>query len=110
VTIAGDLTEILDTYAPDMVGIERLFFFRNVTNGIDVAQARGVMLYTIAARGIRVREFTPLEVKRAITGNGHAKKPQVQKAVALLLGLQEIPRPDDAADALGIAYITSLEK
>lgn len=108
VLLARDLTDILDTYHPDIVGIERLFFVRNVTNGIDVAQARGVLLFTLASRGIPIREFTPLQVKKAITGNGHAKKPQVQRAISLLLGLKSIPHPDDAADALAIAYITAL--
>lgn len=82
--LARDLSELLDTYRPDVVGIERLFFFRNVTNGIEVAQARGVVLYTIASRGIPIREFTPLQVKKAVTGNGHAKKLQIQRAIALI--------------------------
>lgn len=108
ILIHRDIQELIDTYAPDRVGIERLFFLRNVTNGIDVAQARGVIVYTLASRGIPIFEYTPLQVKAAITGNGRAKKPQVQRAVSLVLGLREIPRPDDAADALAIAYITAL--
>ncbi len=89
--------------------MERLFFLRNVTNGIDVAQARGVMVYMLAARGIPLIEFTPLQVKQGIAGNGFAKKAQVQKALKMVLGLKEIPKPDDAADALAIAYLTSLK-
>lgn len=82
---------------------------RNVTNGIDVAQARGVILHTIASRGIIIEEFTPLQVKQGITGNGNSKKPQVQKATQMILKLAEIPKPDDAADALAIAYLTALK-
>lgn len=107
--IAKDLRELLDIYKPTIAGIERLFFLRNVTNGIDVAQARWVVLYTLVERGIQIVEFTPLQVKQGITGNGNAKKPQVQKALQMILKLAEIPKPDDAADALGIAYLTSLK-
>jgi crossover junction endodeoxyribonuclease RuvC len=107
--IARDLRELLDTYSPTVAGIERLFFLRNVTNGIDVAQARGVVLYTLVERWIQLVEFTPLQVKQGIAGNGFAKKPQVQKALQMILKLAEIPKPDDAADALAIAYLTSLK-
>lgn len=109
IQIANDLTQILDTYQPTACGIERLFFLRNVTNGIDVAQARWVLVYNLAIRWIPIVEYTPLQVKQGIAGNGFAKKPQVQKALKMLLGLQEIPKPDDAADALAIAYLTSLK-
>ena len=85
------------------------FSDRLVTNGIDVAQARGVLVYNLAIRGIPLVEFTPLQVKQGIAGNGFAKKPQVQKALKMVLGLSEIPKPDDAADALAIAYLTSLK-
>jgi crossover junction endodeoxyribonuclease RuvC len=109
VQIANDLKELLDTYNPAICGIERLFFLRNVTNGIDVAHARWVVLHTLAMRGIQIIEFTPLQVKQGIASNGFAKKPQVQKALQLILKLAEIPKPDDAADALAIAYLTSLK-
>ena len=109
VQIGSDLRELIDTYRPDICGIERLFFLRNVTNGIDVAQARGVIVHTLASAGIRLVELTPLQVKQGIAGNGFAKKPQVQKALQILLHLTEIPKPDDAADALAIAYLTSLK-
>jgi crossover junction endodeoxyribonuclease RuvC len=85
VQIGNDLREIIDTYHPTICGIERLFFLRNVTNGIDVAHARGVMLYTLASAGITIVEFTPLQVKAGIAGNGFAKKPQVQKALQMVL-------------------------
>ncbi len=104
-----DLEELLETYQPMTVGIEKLFFFRNITNGIDVAQARGAILYCLASRGIPIQEFTPLQIKRAVTGNGRAEKKQMQKAIQMILKLREIPKPDDAADALGIAYITALQ-
>lgn len=109
VQIATDLSQILDTYKPTVCWIERLFFLRNVTNGIDVAQARWVLVYNLAIRGIPMVEFTPLQVKQGIAGNGFAKKPQVQKALKMVLWLNEIPKPDDAADALAIAYLTSLK-
>lgn len=108
VSIFADLNELLDIYRPSVAGVEKLFFVRNVTNGIDVAHARGIILYALASRGILLSEYTPLQVKQAITGNGMAKKPQMQKAIQIILKLAEIPKPDDAADALGIAYITAL--
>ena len=107
--IQADLRELLDTYNPQICGIERLFFLRNVTNAIDVAHARGVIVLTLAERGISLVEFTPLQVKQGIAGNGFAKKLQVQKALMMVLKLTEIPKPDDAADALAIAYLTSLK-
>ena len=109
VQIGSDIKELLDTYNPQVCGVERLFFLRNVTNGIDVAHARWVVLYTLACRGIPIVEFTPLQVKQGIAGNGFAKKPQVQKALQLVLWLKQAPTPDDAADALAIAYLTSLK-
>lgn len=109
VQIGNDLREVIDTYHPTICGIERLFFLRNVTNGIDVAHARGVILHTLALAGIPIVEFTPLQVKSGIAGNGFAKKPQVQKALQMILHLTEIPRPDDAADALAIAYLAGLK-
>jgi crossover junction endodeoxyribonuclease RuvC len=109
VQIGADLRELIDTYSPTICGIERLFFLRNVTNGIDVAQARWVIIHILATAGIQIIEFTPLQVKKWIAGNGFAKKPQVQKALQLVLKLSEIPKPDDAADALAIAYLASLK-
>ena len=106
--VAADLNELIDLYQPTIAGVEKLFFVRNVTNGIDVAHARGVILYTLASRGIIFQEYTPLQVKQGITGSGNAKKPQIQRAVTMICWLQEIPKPDDAADALAIAYLTAL--
>lgn len=109
IQIANDLQEIIELYQPKICGIEKLFFFRNVTNGIEVAHARGVMLHTLASSGIPIIEFTPLQVKQWITGNWVAKKPQIQKTLQMLFRLGDIPKPDDAADALAIAYITALQ-
>ena len=110
IDIERDLTELIDTYHPDACGIEKLFFFRNQTTVIDVAQSRGVILHTVAKRGIPIYEYTPLQVKKGICGSGAANKLQVQNALKLLFKLTEIPKPDDAADALAIAYITSLAR
>lgn len=108
ILIHSDISELLDVYNPQIVGIEKLFFVRNVTNGIDVAHARGILLHAFAVRGMIIEEFTPLQIKQWIAGNGHAKKTQIQKAIQMILKLSEIPKPDDAADALAVAYITAL--
>jgi crossover junction endodeoxyribonuclease RuvC len=102
-TIKKDIEEILDSVKPDAVGIEELFFVKNVTNGLLVAHARGVIVEAIYARGIRIYEFTPLQVKNNVAGTGSAEKWQVQEMVKRTLKLKSIPRPDDAADALAIA-------
>ncbi|PKK90644.1 MAG: crossover junction endodeoxyribonuclease RuvC [Candidatus Wallbacteria bacterium HGW-Wallbacteria-1] len=95
--------KILDQYSPVSAGIEKLFFARNTTTAMRVSEARGVILTTLAQRAIPVNEFTPPQVKLSITGDGKADKKGVQKMVALVLGLDHIPKPDDAADALAIA-------
>jgi crossover junction endodeoxyribonuclease RuvC len=102
-TIHNELTEIIATYAPDIVVIERLFFKQNVTTGITVAQARGVIALAAVQAGKPVAEFSPTEAKTAITGYGKADKRQMQDMIKRLLNLDDIPRPDDAADALGLA-------
>ena len=95
--------ELLSLHEPDLIGVERLFFSRNVQTALGVGQARGVVLLAAAQHGTPVREATPNEVKSAITGYGAADKEQVQRMVQLVLGMAELPRPDDAADALAIA-------
>jgi crossover junction endodeoxyribonuclease RuvC len=95
--------ELLALHEPDLMGVERLFFSRNVQTALGVGQARGVVLLAAAQHGTPVREATPNEVKSAITGYGAADKEQVQRMVQLVLGMSELPRPDDAADALAIA-------
>ena len=97
------LNEILILHHPDSAAVEKLFFQKNVTTAIAVGQARGVILLALAQTGLEVGEYTPNEVKQAVTGYGSADKKQVQEMVRVLLGLEKIPRPDDAADALAIA-------
>lgn len=101
--IHGCVTDLLELHAPDLVAVERLFFSRNVQTALAVGQARGVVLLAAAAHGVQVREATPNEVKVAVTGDGRADKDAVQRMVQIVLTLAELPRPDDAADALAIA-------
>lgn len=95
--------QLCDQYHPDAVALEELFFYRNVTTAILVAQARGVALATAAKNVEDLFEYTPMQVKQAVVGYGHADKHQVQEMVKLILHLKSIPKPDDAADALAIA-------
>jgi len=97
------LNELILLYQPNSGAVEKLFFQRNVTTAIAVGQARGVVLLSLAKAHIPVAEYTPLEVKQAVVGYGGADKNQVQQMVKALLQLAEVPRPDDAADALAIA-------
>ena len=97
------LRDLLTLHQPETAAVEKLFFQRNVTTAIAVGQARGVILLAIAEAGLDVFEYTPNEVKQAVVGYGSAQKRQVQEMVRTLLVLPEIPRPDDAADALAIA-------
>ena len=97
------LCKILDKYNPDEVAIEELFFSKNITTGIAVAHARGVTLLTCVKRCGKLYEYTPMQIKQALTGYGRADKKQMQSVVASLLKLKTVPKPDDAADALGVA-------
>jgi crossover junction endodeoxyribonuclease RuvC len=99
----NDLKELLALHRPDSCAVEKLFFKRNVSTALAVGQARGVVLLAVAEIGADVAEYTPNEVKQAVAGYGSADKRQVQDMVRTLLRLPEIPRPDDAADALAIA-------
>lgn len=99
----GELRDLFAHHHPDTCAVEKLFFQRNVSTAIAVGEARGVVLLTIAEAGLDVAEYTPNEVKQAVAGYGSAQKRQVQEMVRTLLNLPEIPRPDDAADALAIA-------
>ena len=101
--ISRDMRTLLDTYKPDMVAVEELFFNTNITTGIQVAQARGVILAACAERGLTPVAYTPSQVKQAVVGYGKAEKRQVISMVTMLLGLPKPPRPDDTADALAIA-------
>jgi crossover junction endodeoxyribonuclease RuvC len=98
-----ELNEILLLHQPVSGAVEKLFFQRNVTTAISVGQARGVALLALAQAGLGVSEYTPMEIKQAVAGYGGADKQQVQQMVRALLGLDDIPRPDDAADALAVA-------
>jgi crossover junction endodeoxyribonuclease RuvC len=95
--------KIILLHRPDSGAVEKLFFSRNVTNAITVSQARGVILLGMGQSGLQVAEYTPMEVKQAISGYGGADKQQVQLMVQAILQLETIPRPDDAADALAVA-------
>jgi crossover junction endodeoxyribonuclease RuvC len=97
------LMEIQLLHHPDCGAVEKLFFSHNVTTAIAVGQARGVVMLSLAQHGLVVAEYTPMEVKQAVTGYGGADKHQIQLMVQALLGLAELPRPDDAADALAVA-------
>lgn len=102
-SIYNDINTLLDRYKPDTVATERLFFHSNVTNAITVGGSVGVIMLAFAQRSLPWAEYTPMQVKIAVTGYGGADKPQVQANVTRLLGLAEVPRPDDAADALAVA-------
>jgi len=97
------MNALLDKYQPDQIALEELFFNTNTTTGINVAQARGVILLACTQRTNQLFEYTPLQVKQALTGYGKAEKKQIQYMVTKLLNLAKVPKPDDAADALAIA-------
>lgn len=105
--IKKDMEEILDMHRYTAVGIEELFFVKNITNGIKVAHARGVLLQAIHEKGFPILEFKPSEIKSAICGSGSADKLQVQTMVKRLLNLNELPKPHDAADALAISLLAA---
>ncbi len=97
------ISKIMDKFSPDEVAMEELFFSKNITTGIAVAHARGVALLTCVKRCGRLYEYTPMQIKQALTGYGKADKKQMQSVVTSLLKLKSVPKPDDAADALAIA-------
>ena len=97
------MKEIVARYKPEQMAVEELFFNTNITTGIRVAEARGVILMTAHAMGVKLFEYTPLQVKQAVVGYGRAEKKQVISMVTMLLGLSAPPKPDDTADALAIA-------
>ena len=96
-------TALIDNYKPDEVAVEELFFNTNITTGINVAHARGILLLAAIHHCGRLFEYTPLQIKQAMTGYGRADKKQMQEMVRVYLGLNKIPRPDDAADAIAVA-------
>ena len=101
--ISEDMTKLLETFSPDEVAVEELFFSKNITTGISVAHGRGVILLETERAGIPLYEYTPMQVKQAVAGYGGADKRQVMLMTQRLLKMKQIPRPDDAADALAIA-------
>ena len=101
--IYEDMRQLLQKAKPEAVAIEELFFGQNVTTGIGVAQSRGVILLAIRQAGVPVYSYKPMQVKKAVVGYGNATKHQVQDMTKRLLGLQQLPKPDDAADAIAIA-------
>lgn len=101
--IYDDMCSVLDMFKPDCMSIEKLYFNTNITTGIDVAQARGVTMLAAVQRGVPIYEYTPLQVKVAVTGYGRAEKHQMQEMTKNILRLKEVPKPDDTADALAIA-------
>ena len=101
--IARDLEELIGRFKPDALAIEELFFNNNVTTGIGVAQARGVIIMTAEKMGLPIFEYNPSQVKQAVVGYGKAEKKQVMDMTKRLLGLSSVPKPDDAADAVAIA-------
>lgn len=101
--IYNELRLLIYHNKPDCMAIEKLFFNTNVKTAIGVAQARGVLLLGAANEGLEIAEYTPLQIKQAVTGYGRADKPQIQQMVKSLLGLDKVPKPDDTADALAVA-------
>lgn len=102
-SIYDGLTQLISTYKPDAMSIEKLFFNTNTTTAIDVAQARGVIVLAASQGGLDIAEYTPLQVKQSVVGYGRAEKKQVQEMTRLMLNLKTVPKPDDTADALALA-------
>ena len=101
--IFKSVTQLMETFQPDEVAFEELFFSKNITTGMAVSAARGVALVAVVERTENIYEYTPMQIKQAVTGYGGADKHQVQHMVKLLLHMEEIARPDDAADAIAVA-------
>lgn len=107
-TIFKELTEIIKDTKPSEMSVEKLFFARNVTTAMTVSQARGVVLLCGKQAGLSIYEYTPMQIKQALTGYGRAEKKQIQEMVRVVLQLKEIPKPDDCADALAAAITHSM--
>ena len=107
VQIYNDMEQLIDTFKPDEMAVEELFFSKNITTGIAVAHGRGVILLAAEKLGVPVFEYTPMQVKQSVVGYGKAEKKQVMLMTQRLLNMKEIPRPDDAADALALAICHS---
>ena len=107
-TIFNELKSIINEFKPEVMSVEKLFFARNVTTAMTVSQARGIVLLLGMQHELELHEFTPMQIKQAVTGYGKADKKQIQEMVRVLLQLKEIPKPDDAADALAAAICCSM--
>lgn len=103
ITIYDELHELITELKPTVMSVEKLFFAQNVTTAMSVSQARGVVLLCGKQHGLELYEFTPLQIKQALTGYGKADKKQIQEMVRVILGLDSVPKPDDAADAIAAA-------
>ena len=108
-TIYDELHEIITELKPDVMSVEKLFFAQNVTTAMSVSQARGVILLCGKQHGLELFEYTPLQIKQALTGYGRADKKQMQEMVRVILGLKAVPKPDDCADALAAAICHSMQ-
>ncbi len=102
-TIFDELSDIIAETKPEEMAVEKLFFAQNVTTAMTVAQARGVVLLCGMQSQLKIGEYTPLQIKQALTGYGRADKKQIQEMVRVILGLKDVPQPDDCADALAVA-------
>lgn len=107
-TIYNELQQIIKDSRPQIMAVEKLYFSQNVTTGMSVSQARGVVLLLGKQHGLELYEYTPLQIKQALTGYGRADKKQIQEMVRVILGLKEVPKPDDCADALAAAICHSM--
>jgi crossover junction endodeoxyribonuclease RuvC len=101
--VADDLEEVIKEYSPEESAIEDIFFFKNLKTAVKVSQSRGGMLLTLERHKLKIAEYTPLQVKQAVTGYGRADKQQVQSMVKSILNLKSTPKPDDTADAIAVA-------
>ncbi len=109
-TLHKEITLIIKKHSPEFLAVENLYFFKNLKTALPVSQAKGVIMLTAEIAQIPVYEFTPLEIKMNITGYGRAEKKQLQEMIKMTLNLKDIPRPDDAADALGAAICGIMKK
>ncbi len=107
-TIFEEITDIITNSKPQIMAVEKLYFAKNVTTAMTVSQARGVVLLAGQQAGLDIYEYTPLQIKQALTGYGHAEKHQIQEMVKVILKLKTIPKPDDCADALAAAITHSM--
>lgn len=107
-TIYSELSSLIKELKPTVMAVEKLYFSQNVTNGMSVSQARGVVLLLGQQHGLELHEYTPLQIKQALTGYGRAEKKQIQEMVRIILQLKETPKPDDCADALATAITHSM--